>query len=151
MWGRRETKHGMSSDPHPRQSMRAFLATLERAGELLTVSEPVACEFGIGACLAEADNGPALYFAQPEGPSKSGMPLVGNLLNSLPRFAAGLTTSIENLQARLGRRHRIAAAAPGNFLRAVPGGGSRSADACGGIANSALFRGRNRAPTSPRA
>ena len=101
MWGRRETKHGMSSDPHPRQSMRAFLATLERAGELLTVSEPVACEFGIGACLAEADNGPALYFAQPEGPSKSGMPLVGNLLNSLPRFAAGLATSIENLQARL--------------------------------------------------
>ena len=99
--GRRETKHGMSSDPHPRQSMRAFLATLERAGELLTVSEPVACEFGVGACLAEADKGPALYFARPEGPSKSGMPLVGNLLNSLPRFAAGLTTSIENLQSRL--------------------------------------------------
>jgi 2,5-furandicarboxylate decarboxylase 1 len=92
---------GMSSDPHSRQSLRAFLAALEQAGELLTIVEPVACEFGIAACLGEADYGPALYFAHVDGPSDRDVPVVGNLLNSLPRIAAALGMPVKNLQSQL--------------------------------------------------
>lgn len=82
-----------------RQSMRAFLAALDRAGELLTITEPVSRDFELAACLAETDTGPALRFSQLKEPG--GTPVVGNLLNALPRFATGLGTTTDKLQATL--------------------------------------------------
>jgi 4-hydroxy-3-polyprenylbenzoate decarboxylase len=84
-----------------RQSMRVFLALLEGAGELVAIAQPVELDFEIAACLAEADRGPALRFDQVVG---HGMPIVGNLLNSLPRMAMGLGVAPADLQ-----RHLVAA------------------------------------------
>jgi 4-hydroxy-3-polyprenylbenzoate decarboxylase len=103
-----------------RQSMRAFLSVLADAGELVTVSQPVNLDYEVAACLVAADSGQALHFAHVSGPTGSRvMPIVGNLLNSLPRFAVGLgETSGAALQARLVAAiekplpHRVAASAP---------------------------------------
>ncbi|WP_031335989.1 UbiD family decarboxylase, partial [Rhodopseudomonas sp. B29] len=90
----------MSRAPH-QQSMRAFLAALEPGGDMLTVSEPVALEFGVAACLAEADAGPAVYFAAPQSETRAKLPVVGNLLNALPRYARGLGCEVGEIQTRL--------------------------------------------------
>jgi 4-hydroxy-3-polyprenylbenzoate decarboxylase len=85
-----------------RQSMRAYLAALRGAGELVAISQPVGLDFEIAACLAEADSGPALQFSQVKTLSGvAAMPVVGNLLNSLPRFAAALGSTTSGLQAVL--------------------------------------------------
>ena len=78
--------------------MRAFLAALDHAGDLKSVAAPVNAEFEIAACLAEADAGPALRFDSVAG---STMPVVGNLLNSLGRFAGGLGVTPAALQASI--------------------------------------------------
>lgn len=78
--------------------MRAFLAALDHAGDLKSVAAPVNAEFEIAACLAEADDGPALRFDSVAG---STMPVVGNLLNSLGRFAGGLGVTPAALQASI--------------------------------------------------
>ena len=97
------------------QSMRAFIATLEAAGQVASISEPVSADFEIAACLAEADAGPALRFEQISGHQ---MPVVGNLLNSLPRFAMGLRTTQAKLQAAIiaaieaPLAHRVLTSAP---------------------------------------
>jgi UbiD family decarboxylase len=75
-------KDGMSRTAEiSRQSMRAFVGALEQAGELATITQPVALDYEIGACLAQADGGPALRFTAVRGHK---MPVVGNLLNSRP-------------------------------------------------------------------
>jgi 2,5-furandicarboxylate decarboxylase 1 len=85
-----------------RQSMRAFLEALKNAGDLVTISQPVSLDYEIAGCLAEADGGPALHFSHVTGAADlRAMPVVGNLLNSLPRFAVGLSSSIDTLQASL--------------------------------------------------
>jgi len=97
------------------QAMRAFIATLESAGQLASIREPVSADFEIAACLAEADTGPALRFERVSGHK---MPVVGNLLNSLPRFAMGLrktqaalqTAIIAAIEAPLA--HRLLTSAP---------------------------------------
>jgi len=106
----------MNRDATPsRQSMRAFLAALEDAGDLVTISQPVALDYEIAACLAEADAGPALRFSQVKN---AAMPVVGNLLNVLPRFAAALGGSVDTLQTALIAAietplpHRLVASAP---------------------------------------
>jgi 2,5-furandicarboxylate decarboxylase 1 len=81
-----------------RQAMRAFLATLEQAGELRTIPQRVDRDFEIAACLAEAGGGPALRFDDVDGHA---MPVVGNLVNSLPRIARGLCTTRAALQERI--------------------------------------------------
>jgi len=97
------------------QSMRAFLAALESAGQLASVAEPVNAEFELGACLALADSGPALRFERVTGHP---MPVVGNLLNSLPRFAIGLGAKPRALQGKIVAAieaplpHRVVASAP---------------------------------------
>lgn len=91
----------MSRDPHHPQSMRTFLAALEGSGDMLTVSEPIALEFGVAACLAAADAGPAVYFAAPRGGAGVRLPVVGNLLNALPRFARGIGCEVAEIQTRL--------------------------------------------------
>src|SRR3954468_12369096 len=95
--------------------MRAFLAALEETGDLVTISHTVALDYDLAACLAEADSGPALRFSRVEG---AAMPVVGNLLNSLPRFATALSGSVETLQGALiaaiekPQPHRVVASAP---------------------------------------
>jgi 2,5-furandicarboxylate decarboxylase 1 len=87
---------------HSRQSMRAFMSALREAGELVSISQPVRLEYEVAGCLAELDSGPALHFTEVVGTSDAGaMPIVGNLLNSLPRFALGLSSTIEKMQASL--------------------------------------------------
>ena len=92
----KDDRRGSAADSS--QSVRAFIATLEAAGQVASVSEPVSADFEIAACLAEADAGPALRFEQIGGHQ---MPVVGNLLNSLPRFAMGLRTTRAELQAAI--------------------------------------------------
>src|SRR5271154_834582 len=81
-----------------RQSMRAFLAELDAVGQVASIREPVSADFEIAACLAEADAGPALRIEQISGHQ---MPVVGNLLNSLSRFAMGLRTTQTKLQSAI--------------------------------------------------
>ncbi len=104
---------------HARQSMRAFLSALQANGELVTISQPVRLDYEVAACLAQLDSGPALHF--PATKSASGtrtMPVVGNLLNSLPRFALGMGTTVDQIQASLVAAienplpHRVVSSAP---------------------------------------
>lgn len=99
--------------------MRAFLSALEDAGDLVTIPQPVHLEYEIAACLAEVAGGPALRFSDVRGRADArAMPVVGNLLNSLPRFATGLGRGNEPLQAALiaaiekPLAHRVVASAP---------------------------------------
>jgi UbiD family decarboxylase len=84
------------------QSMRAFLARLEQCGELLAVDAPVDADFEIAACLAQTRDGPALRFRRPvRGSVSFDAPIVGNLVNALPRFAAALNCAQHEIQTRL--------------------------------------------------
>jgi 2,5-furandicarboxylate decarboxylase 1 len=83
--------------PH-RQSMRAWLASLEDRGELRTIAAPVSPDYDVAACLAEADRGPALRFEHVTGHA---MPVVGNLLNGLSWFAAAVGATTATLQSRI--------------------------------------------------
>jgi 4-hydroxy-3-polyprenylbenzoate decarboxylase len=74
------------------------MASLEQHGQLHTISAPVNPDYEIAACLAAADRGPALRFDNVVGHA---MPVVGNLLNSLPRFAAATSATPATLQATL--------------------------------------------------
>jgi 2,5-furandicarboxylate decarboxylase 1 len=102
-----------------RQSMRVFLSALEDSGDLVTIPQPVHLEYEIAACLAEAASGPALRFSRVIGRKDvRAMPIVGNLLNSLPRFAAGLRCTVETLQSSVvaaiekPMTHRVVSSAP---------------------------------------
>jgi UbiD family decarboxylase len=102
-----------------RQSMRAFLSALEQRGDLVTISQPVGLDYEIAGCLGEVDDGPALRFSHVAGGTGiRGMPIVGNLLNSLPRFAVGLDSSVDALQSTLiaaiekPMPHRVVSSAP---------------------------------------
>ena len=102
-----------------RQSMRAFLSALAETGDLVTIPDPVSIDYELAACLVQADDGPALQFRSVKGSSGvSAMPIVGNLLNSLPRFALGMSSTTRAMQAGLISAiekplpHRIVASAP---------------------------------------
>ncbi|MDB5635150.1 MAG: 3-polyprenyl-4-hydroxybenzoate carboxy-lyase [Bradyrhizobium sp.] len=104
---------------HSRQSMRAFMSALREAGELVSISQPVRLEYEVAGCLAEIDSGPALHFINVAGTSDAdAMPIIGNLLNSLPRFAVGLGSTIEGMQTTLiagiekPLAHRVVSSAP---------------------------------------
>ena len=119
-----------------RQSMRAFLSALEDAGDLVTIPQPVDLDYEIAACLAEAAGGPALRFSHVRRRADvHAMPVVGNLLNSLPRFAAALRGGTEPMQASLIAAiekplpHRVVASAPcQQDIIAEPVAGRRTAD-----------------------
>ncbi len=80
------------------QSLRGFVEALERAGELRRISAPVSTRYEISALLAASDAGPALMFEHVMG---SSMPVVGGLLASRARIAAGLSVPVRALQDRL--------------------------------------------------
>jgi 4-hydroxy-3-polyprenylbenzoate decarboxylase len=83
--------------PH-RQSMRAWLASLEVRGELRTIAAPVSPDYEIAACLVQSDRGPALLFERVTGHA---MPVVGNLLNGVSWFAGAIGVTSATLQHRI--------------------------------------------------
>ena len=84
--------------PAADQSLRSVLAVLERDGQLVRLAEPVSLRYELSALLASVDDGPALLFEQVEG---SRMPVVGGVMGSRPRIAAGLGLSVGELQQRI--------------------------------------------------
>jgi 2,5-furandicarboxylate decarboxylase 1 len=80
------------------QSLRGFIGLLEREGELRRIAEPVSLRFEISALLAAGGDGPALLFEQV---ADRGMPVVGGLLGSRRRIAAGLGVDAAGVQERL--------------------------------------------------
>ena len=111
----REAREDRRSAANSPQSMRAFLSGLEAAGQMTTIAHSVSADFEIAACLSELDAGPALRFEHVSGHK---MPVVGNLLNSLPRFATGLGTTQAKLQSAIigaieaPLAHRVLTSAP---------------------------------------
>ncbi len=81
-----------------RQSVRAYLAQLERAGMLRSVATAVDPRFEISAHLALAGAGPALRFERVTGHR---MRVFGNLLCSRERIALGIGTTVARLQQRI--------------------------------------------------
>lgn len=81
------------------QSIRPFLARLEREGSLLKIDKPVDRSFELSAFLSCADAGPALMFQRIEG---SGLRAAGNLFNGRERIAAALGMAVGDLLPRLG-------------------------------------------------
>ena len=80
------------------QSMRGFLASLDRNGALHRVTRPVDPRFELGAVLALRDRGPALLFENVTGAT---MPVVGNVLSTRARFAEALDVPRDGLDALL--------------------------------------------------
>jgi 4-hydroxy-3-polyprenylbenzoate decarboxylase len=80
------------------QSIRPFLAGLERQGALVRVPKPVDREFELSAFLSAADSGPALIFDSVVG---SPLRVVGNLLNSRARIAAALGIEVDAIVPRI--------------------------------------------------
>ena len=101
-----------------RQSMRAFLSMLADAGDLVSIPEAINLDYDVAACLAETDAGPALQFQNVKGPVVAALPIVGNLLNSLPRLALGMGSAVHEMQTALiaaiekPLRHQIVSSAP---------------------------------------
>ncbi len=89
------------------QSIRPFLAELERQGELLRIDKPVDPCFEMSAFLSAADAGPAVLFEQIRGTS---LRAAGNLLNGRARIAMALGTQVERILPRL--RQAVAAPLP---------------------------------------
>ncbi|WP_246801655.1 UbiD family decarboxylase [Bradyrhizobium genosp. L] len=98
--------------------MRAFLSVLADAGDLVSIPDAVNLDYDLAACLAEADSGPALRFVDVKGSGTSTLPIVGNLLNSLPRFALAMGSTTRDMQAALIAAiekplpHRLVSSAP---------------------------------------
>ncbi len=80
------------------QSLRAFLDELERIGELRRISERVSLAYDVSALLAAGDAGPALLF---ENVEDGAMPLVGGVLASRARIAAGLGVTVAEIGERM--------------------------------------------------
>ncbi|HTB40522.1 MAG TPA: UbiD family decarboxylase, partial [Reyranella sp.] len=80
------------------QSIRPFLAALEREGALVRVAKPVEREFELSAFLSAADAGPALIFDSVVG---SPLRVAGNLLNSRARIAAALGIGVGEIVPRI--------------------------------------------------
>ncbi len=81
-----------------KQSIRPFLAALEREGALVRVAKPVEREFELSAFLSAADAGPALIFDSVIG---SPLRVAGNLLNSRARIAAAPGIGIGEIVPRI--------------------------------------------------
>ena len=76
--------------------MRAFLAGLEKTGDLRRITRKVDTRFEIASVLSLRERGPAQLF---ENVGDGAMPVVGNLFNSRARFARALDIAPEDLDA----------------------------------------------------
>jgi 4-hydroxy-3-polyprenylbenzoate decarboxylase len=80
------------------QSIRPFLAELEKQGALLHIDKTVDPCFEVSAFLSAADAGPALMFDDVLG---SPLKIAGNLFNGRERIAVALGLEVsENLPRR---------------------------------------------------
>ncbi|MGY6412359.1 MAG: UbiD family decarboxylase [Alkalilacustris sp.] len=90
----------------PFPDLRAFLAHLEGAGDLLRIADPVACRLQMTAVAMRtlAARGPALRFDRPrlDDGSRSQIPVIANLFGTPERVAAGLGLPLEKIP-ELGR------------------------------------------------
>ena len=84
-----------------RQSIRPFLAWLEQEGLLHRIPTPVDPVYEISAYLSELRRGPAVMFEHVIG---SELPVVGNVLNSTERIAAGLGVAPRDLHTARANR-----------------------------------------------
>jgi 2,5-furandicarboxylate decarboxylase 1 len=82
---------------HP-QSLRAYLASLDAAGQLRRIAEPVDPVHEISAWFCLNGAGPALRFDKVTGHA---LPVIGNLLADRSRIALGLRVTEEGLQDRI--------------------------------------------------
>jgi 2,5-furandicarboxylate decarboxylase 1 len=80
------------------QSIRPFLASLDREGALLRIDKAVDPRFEMSAFLSSADAGPALMFDRIEG---FDLRAAGNLLNGRERIAAALGIGTADILRRL--------------------------------------------------
>lgn len=78
------------------QSMRGFLAALEKKDELHRVERDIDSRFEIASVLSLRERGPAQLFTRVNG---AAMPVVGNLYNDRGRFASALGVAREELDA----------------------------------------------------
>src|SRR5271156_619456 len=85
-------------DATQRQSLRFFLAELQRERQLLRISEPVDTVFEISAYLAELGCGQAALFDSVRGHR---LRVVGNVLNSIERIARGLAVERASLRTKI--------------------------------------------------
>lgn len=82
-------------------SLRSFLAMLQRQGELAAIRAPMdPAGFELAACLSALHRGPALVFTNT---GASGIPVVGNVLATLERIAAGLDCPREDMTDAIAR------------------------------------------------
>ena len=81
------------------QSIRPFLAQLEREGSLVRIGKEVDRSFELSAFLSAADAGPALMFERIVG---SGLRAAGNLFNGRERISAALQIRTADIVPRLG-------------------------------------------------
>jgi 4-hydroxy-3-polyprenylbenzoate decarboxylase len=80
------------------QSIRPFLAALEKDGALVRVPKPVNPAFELSAFLSAVDAGPAVLFEKVNG---SAFRVAGNLLNSRSRIAQALGISVSDIVPRI--------------------------------------------------
>ena len=94
------------------QSIRPFLARLERDGSLRRIAKPVDRSFELSAFLSAADAGPALMFERIVG---SELRAAGNLFSGRERIAAALGIAPAEILPRLGAAiaHPVATIAAG--------------------------------------
>ncbi|HTV49951.1 MAG TPA: UbiD family decarboxylase [Steroidobacteraceae bacterium] len=85
------------------QSIRPFLAALERSGQLLRIDKRVDPVFEISAFLSACDRGPAVRFEQVSG---SALPVIGNLFAGRTRIAAALGIGTADILPALRRAIR---------------------------------------------
>lgn len=78
------------------QSLRAFMSSLEKTGELKRITRNVDARFEIAAVLSLRERGPAQLFAHVSG---SSLPVIGNLFNARARFAQALQIKAKELDA----------------------------------------------------
>lgn len=97
------------------QSIRPFLAELERQGALARIGKVVDPCFEVSAFLSAADAGPALLFEKVLG---SSLRIAGNLLNGRERIAAALGIGTAEIMPRI--REAIRAPLPPIEVAAAP-------------------------------
>lgn len=86
----------------PDQSLREFMARLEKAGDLVRVSEPVSTELEMTEIQTRllAEGGPAVLFENPVNPdgSPAEMPVLVNLFGTVERVAKGMGRTPDELR-----------------------------------------------------
>jgi 4-hydroxy-3-polyprenylbenzoate decarboxylase len=87
----------------PDQSLREFMARLEKAGDLVRVSEPVSTELEMTEIQTRllAEGGPAVLFENARNPDGSAteMPVLVNLFGTVERVALGMDRRPDELRS----------------------------------------------------